>query len=141
MNVVYISPHFPLHYHRFCRQLKQAGANVLGIGDVPFDQLPPEVADSLTEYYRVADMHGIPHVYADFGTEKQKAIKAAHPDALEKLDFASGSMGPKVKGACWFVRETGNKSAIGQLSDLSSVVSGSAGTLISNEVEGIQFNE
>ena len=57
MNVVYLSPHFPLHYHRFCRQLKQAGANVLGIGDVPFDQLPPEVVDSLTEYYWLADMH------------------------------------------------------------------------------------
>jgi carbamate kinase len=83
----------------------------------------------------------VPYVYADFGTEKQKAIKAAHPDALEKLDFASGSMGPKVKGACWFVRETGNKSAIGRLSDLSSVVSGNAGTLISKEIEGIQFEE
>jgi hypothetical protein len=57
MNVVYLSPHFPLHYHRFCRQLKQAGANVLGIGDVEHGQLPPEVVDSLTEYYRVHDMH------------------------------------------------------------------------------------
>ena len=57
MNVVYLSPHFPAHYHRFCRQLKQAGANVLGIGDVDFGMLPPEVAESLTEYYRVRDMH------------------------------------------------------------------------------------
>ena len=57
MNVVYLSPHFPMHYHRFCRQLKQAGANVLGIGDVDYALLPPEVVDSLTEYYRVHDMH------------------------------------------------------------------------------------
>ena len=57
MNVVFLSPHFPERFHRFCRQLKQAGANVLGIGDVDFGILPPEVAESLTEYYRVQDMH------------------------------------------------------------------------------------
>jgi carbamate kinase len=39
-------------------------------------------------------------VYVDFGTENQKAIKAAHPDVLEKMDFPAGSMGPKVLGAC-----------------------------------------
>jgi hypothetical protein len=57
MNIVYLSPQFPYHYHRFCRQLKQAGANVLGIGDAPYDYLDAEVRDSLTEYYRIDDMH------------------------------------------------------------------------------------
>jgi carbamate kinase len=78
-------------------------------------------------------------VYVDFGTENQKAIKAAHPDALEKMDFAAGSMGPKVLGACQFVRETGNKSAIGQLSDLTKIITGDAGTTISNDVDGIEY--
>jgi len=57
MNIVYLSPHFPHHYHRFCRRLKQAGANVLGIGDAQYDHLDFEVRDSLTEYYRIDDMH------------------------------------------------------------------------------------
>lgn len=57
MNIVYLSPHFPPHYHRFCHNLKKAGANVLGLGDTPYDHLAPEVSDSLTEYYRVDDMH------------------------------------------------------------------------------------
>ncbi len=56
MNCVFISPHFPAHYHRFCRQLRQAGANALGIGDAPYETLLPEVRDSLTEYYRVERM-------------------------------------------------------------------------------------
>lgn len=56
MNVVFLSPHFPPHYYQFCRQLKEAGANVLGIGDALQDQLPPEVLKSLTEYYRIKDM-------------------------------------------------------------------------------------
>jgi len=57
MNIIYLSPHFPPHYHRFCRQLKQAGANVLGIGDPPYDHLTAEVRNALTEYYQIGDMH------------------------------------------------------------------------------------
>jgi carbamate kinase len=78
-------------------------------------------------------------VFEGFGSDTQRAIKAAHPDALDAMDFAPGSMGPKVIGACQFVRETGCKSAIGQLSDLAGIMSGEAGTLISGEVGGIEY--
>jgi biotin carboxylase len=57
MNVVFLSPHFPPHYFRFCLNLKLAGANVLGIGDEPYDNLSSDVRGALTEYYRVDDMH------------------------------------------------------------------------------------
>ncbi|MGA8279804.1 MAG: ATP-grasp domain-containing protein [Desulfobacterales bacterium] len=57
MNIVFLSPHFPSHYHQFCRQLKTVGANVLGIGDQVYEHLLPEVRDALHEYYRVEDMH------------------------------------------------------------------------------------
>jgi hypothetical protein len=57
MNIVYLSPHFPPHYFRFCQNLKEAGANVLGIGDTPYDDLAPELKDALTEYFRVDDLH------------------------------------------------------------------------------------
>jgi biotin carboxylase len=57
MNLVYLSPHFPLHYHQFCLNLKRMGANVLGIGDAPYDTLDPAVKNALTEYYRVPEMH------------------------------------------------------------------------------------
>jgi carbamate kinase len=78
-------------------------------------------------------------VYVDFGTDDQRAIRRAHPDALEEFDFAAGSMGPKVQAACRFVRETGHRSAIGRLRDLCEIVEGNAGTLISNAVDGIEF--
>ena len=55
------------------------------------------------------------------------------------MSFASGSMGPKVHGACKFVRETGYNSAIGRLSELKKIMDGEAGTLISNDVDGIVF--
>lgn len=56
MNCVFLSPHFPPQYHRFCAQLKLAGARSLGIGDAAYDSLPAEVRESLTEYYRVERM-------------------------------------------------------------------------------------
>ena len=83
----------------------------------------------------------VANVFVDFGTENQRSIRAAHPDALEALDFAAGSMGPKVLGACQFVRETGHRSAIGRLSELTAIMTGEAGTLISNEVDGIEYGD
>ncbi len=81
----------------------------------------------------------VSHIYADFGTEQQRAIKAAHPDELEKLAFAPGSMGPKVIGACQFVRDTGKQSVIGRLSNLTEIMAGRAGTLISDKIQGIEY--
>jgi hypothetical protein len=57
MNVVFLSPHFPSQYFRFCLKLKAAGANVLGIGDEPYDSLSREVRAALTEYYQIDNLH------------------------------------------------------------------------------------
>ncbi|MGD9020981.1 MAG: carbamate kinase [Lysobacterales bacterium] len=81
----------------------------------------------------------VPNVYTGFGTADQRAISRAHPDALGKLGFADGSMGPKVRGACRFVRETGNDAAIGQLCDLLDVIEGRAGTRITATATGIEY--
>ena len=40
MNFVFVSPHFPKTYWNFCERLHRNGANVLGIGDAPFDEIP-----------------------------------------------------------------------------------------------------
>ena len=48
-------------------------------------------------------------------------------------------MGPKVEGACRFVRETGGWCAIGQLSDLLGIMEGRCGTLIAGDLKGIRF--
>ena len=81
----------------------------------------------------------VDYVYLDFGTPEQRAIRAAHPDALEQLPFDAGSMGPKIRGACRFVRETGCRSAIGNLGELNDIVAGRAGTQISMDAKGIEF--
>ncbi len=56
MNFVFVSPHFPKTYWNFCDRLRRNGVNVLGIGDAPFDEIPNELKDCLTEYYRVDNL-------------------------------------------------------------------------------------
>ena len=51
MNFIFISPQFPRTYWNWCDRLKKNGANVLGIGDTPYDDLAPELKQCLTEYY------------------------------------------------------------------------------------------
>ena len=45
-NVIFISPNFPTNYWQFCRELKNNGMNVLGIGDAPYDGLMGELKNS-----------------------------------------------------------------------------------------------
>ncbi|MCQ4256825.1 carbamate kinase [Stutzerimonas stutzeri] len=69
--------------------------------------------------------------YLDWGTPQQRRIAEAHPDQLEELGFAAGSMGPKVQAACEFVRHTGKVAVIGSLGDIEAIVQGRAGTRVS----------
>ena len=62
-NVVFISPNFPTNYWQFCRELKNNGMNVLGIGDQPYNELTQELKDSLNEYYKVDSLENEDQVY------------------------------------------------------------------------------
>ena len=62
-NFVFISPNFPTNYWQFCRELKNNGMRVLGIGDQPYDTLLPELRSSLHEYYKVGSMENYDEVY------------------------------------------------------------------------------
>lgn len=67
MNVIFISPHFPLHFWNFCDRLKRLGVNVLGIGDAPYDSLASEVRNSVGEYYYVTSLEDYDQVYRAVG--------------------------------------------------------------------------
>ena len=63
-----------------------------------------------------------------WGSEKGKREENSTPEEMEQLEFDIGSMGPKVEAACDFVRRTGERAVIGVLSELESMVKGTAGT-------------
>lgn len=62
MNVVFISPNFPLYFFNFCGRLKERGVNVLGIGDTSYNELAEDTINSLTEYYKVNSLENFDEV-------------------------------------------------------------------------------
>lgn len=66
--------------------------------------------------------------YVNFGQPDQRALHRVTPEALEALDFAAGSMGPKVEAACRFVRGGGARAVIGSLEQIEAMLAGTAGT-------------
>ena len=76
-------------------------------------------------------------VYADFGTPRQRALRTMSIAEAESLDragaFGEGSMAPKVRAAMDFVRRTGGRAIITELSRGREAVRGEAGTTITLE--------
>ena len=62
-NFIFISPNFPTNYWMFCKELKNNGLNVLGIGDQPYNDLSKELKESLNEYYKVNSLENYDEVY------------------------------------------------------------------------------
>ena len=62
-NFVFISPNFPMTYWKFCRELRNNGMRVLGIGDCPYNELLQELRDSLDEYYKVSSLENNDEVF------------------------------------------------------------------------------
>ena len=62
-NFIFISPNFPANYWKFCRELKNNGFNVLGIGDCPYYNLSVELKTSLNEYYKVGSLENYDEVF------------------------------------------------------------------------------
>ncbi|MEA2025878.1 MAG: carbamate kinase [Chloroflexota bacterium] len=80
-------------------------------------------------------------VYEGWGEPGQRAIARAHPDVMLEMSsqFPAGSMRPKVVAACEFAKSSGGSAAIGGLTDISEMLAGTAGTIITTEQEGIVY--
>ena len=63
MNYIFISPAYPVTCRHFCYRLSRRGVNVLGIGDVQYDDLSNELKNALTEYYYVDSLEDYDQVY------------------------------------------------------------------------------
>jgi hypothetical protein len=84
MNYVYLSPHFPPNYRNFVIQLRRAGAAVFGIGDTPFDAMPPDLRHAFTEYYKVGDMHDYDQLVRAMGHFTTRHGKMDRIDSLNE---------------------------------------------------------
>lgn len=93
--------------------------------DLASELLAREVEADL--FVMVTDVDG---VYVDWGTPDQRRLDRTTPEELRALDFAAGSMGPKVDAAARFVEATGKRAAIGGLEQIVQIVEGNAGTQV-----------
>lgn len=69
-------------------------------------------------------------VLRNWGSPDPTAIGRITPDALDAMEFATGSMGPKITAACDFVRAGGRLAGIGRLQDARDIIEGRAGTQV-----------
>lgn len=53
MDVLFLSPHYPVEMQQFTRGLTEVGARVWGVGDTPEAALPPAVRERLSGYLQV----------------------------------------------------------------------------------------
>lgn len=72
-------------------------------------------------------------------TAEPRRIVRASPASLRAIEFAEGSMAPKVEAACRFVEATGHRAAIGRLEDGLALLEGHAGTSVERDVTGIEL--
>jgi carbamate kinase len=76
-------------------------------------------------------------IYVDWGTPQQRALRTLSVTDAEAMDaenaFGEGSMAPKVRAAIDFVRRTGGRAVITELSRGREAVRGEAGTTITAE--------
>lgn len=71
-NFIFISPHFPDSYWKWCLALKNKGFNVLGIGDAPYSEISDQCKYSLTEYYCCSNMENYENEKRAVGYFKEK---------------------------------------------------------------------
>ena len=91
--------------------------------DLASELLAEDVAADL--FVMATDVDG---VYLDWGGPGQRRLDRVTPEELAAHEFAAGSMGPKVEAATRFAAKTGQRAAIGSLSDIAGIVAGTAGT-------------
>jgi carbamate kinase len=80
-------------------------------------------------YIMATDVDG---VYADWGTPSQRRLDRVTPNELGAMEFAAGSMGPKVQAAVEFAGATGKRAVIGSLEEIDGLVAGTAGTNVTS---------
>lgn len=101
------------------------GAEVIVDKDRASALLAREVEADL--FVMATDVDG---VYLEWGTPNARRLDQTTPAELRALDFAAGSMRPKVEAACDFVERTGHTAAIGALGEIEAIVAGRAGTIV-----------
>jgi carbamate kinase len=110
------------------------GNRLRGVEAVIDKDLTAALLAELLHADRLIMLTDVAFVERDWQTAAAAAIERATPDELRRLEFAAGSMGPKIEAACRFVERTGGEAVIGSLAEVTEVAAGRSGTRIGPRV-------
>jgi carbamate kinase len=79
---------------------------------------------------RLVLLTDVPNVIRNFGTPQAEPLRHLDLEDLAGLEFAAGSMGPKIEACRRFAEATGFPAAIGSLTDVEAILAGAAGTSV-----------
>ena len=106
MHVIFVEPCFPYNQRQFVRALKEAGATVTGIGEIPKESLPGEIKGWLTHYEQVPSvvhepsmMEAVKKVQGLGWVDRLEATVEAHIMTAAKVREARGIPGTSVRTA------------------------------------------
>ena len=117
----------------------EAGKRLVGVEAVIDKDLASALLATALEADALLIVTDVDAVYSGWGTPEQRAIRRASPEALAASEFAEGSMGPKVRGACSFVEQTGGFAAIGSIADAAALLRGEVGTVVVPNAAGLEL--
>ena len=106
------------------------GSRLRGVEAVIDKDLTAALLAEQLEADRLLILTDVPHIERGWRTPEAKPIGSATPTELRQLEFAAGSMAPKVDAACRFVERTGGEAMIGSLTELAEIAAGLAGTQV-----------
>jgi carbamate kinase len=108
----------------------RAGAGLAGVEAVVDKDLSAALLAEKLEADFLLMLTDVPVVEIGWGTPEARAIRSATPAEMRSMDFAAGSMGPKVEAACRFAELTGGAAGIGRLDQAAAILAGDAGTIV-----------
>ncbi len=114
--------------------VRRADGHLVGVEAV----IDKDSASSLLARELAADafvmLTDVEAVYKDWGQSNAAAMRRISPREIRQFAFAAGSMAPKVEAACEFAEQTGGLAGVGRLQDVSAILNGKAGTVITRDV-------
>ncbi|MCG8459927.1 MAG: ATP-grasp domain-containing protein, partial [Holophagales bacterium] len=104
MHVIFVEPCFPNNQRQFVRALKEVGAAVTGVGELPEDALPGEIRGWLTHYEQVASvvhepsmLEAVKKIQRLAWVDRLEATVEAHIMAAARVREARGIPGISVE--------------------------------------------
>lgn len=111
MNIVFVEPAFPRNQRRFVAALAAVGAEVIGVGETPEDQLDEELRSWMRGYYRVSNVTDVGQLDAAVAwaqdrvwVDRLESTIESHQMAAAQVREARGIPGTSVR-TTWLCRD------------------------------------